>query len=107
MQRVHNKYKGTAPAGSVYIGRGSPYGNNFVIGKDGTRDDVCDKFERDTLPKLDLTPLIGKHVICFCHPQRCHGDSIIAAVKRLEAERCMTMAGDEEPDEAPRQPDLF
>jgi hypothetical protein len=37
MPRVHNKYHNSAPSNAVYIGRGSPFGNPFVIGKDGTR----------------------------------------------------------------------
>lgn len=81
--KVHNKYHKTAPSNAVYIGRGSPYGNPFVIGKDGSRDDVCDKFEAQVLPYLDLTPLIGKDLVCFCKPQRCHGDSIVKAIEKL------------------------
>ena len=33
-----------APAGAVFIGRGSKYGNPFVIGPDGTREEVIRKF---------------------------------------------------------------
>lgn len=78
--KVHNKHHGTAPADAVYIGRGSPWGNPFVIGIHGGRDDVCDLFEKDTLPHLDLTPLIGKDLVCYCAPKRCHGDSILRAL---------------------------
>lgn len=77
---IHNKRAGTAPADAVYIGRGSPWGNPFVIGKDGTRDEVCDRFERETLPTLDLEPLRGKHLVCWCKPARCHGDAILRAL---------------------------
>ncbi len=76
-RHVHNKYQRTEPPGAVYIGRGSPYGNPFVIGKDGDRDDVCDKFEREILPSLDVSALRGKHLVCFCAPKRCHGDAIL------------------------------
>jgi len=75
--RVHNKHHRTAPADAEYIGRGSPYGNKFVIGRDGDRDDVCDKFEREVLPTLDVSALRGKDLVCFCKPHRCHGDSIL------------------------------
>lgn len=75
--KVHNKYHNTAPKGAVYIGRGSPYGNPFVIGKDGTRTDVIRKFEEEVLPTLDVSLLRGKDLICFCKPQACHGDSIL------------------------------
>jgi len=84
MNKVHNRHHATAPIDAVYIGRGSLYGNLFVIGaphpetgKPMTRDDVCDLYEQRILPTLDLTPLIGKDLICFCKPLRCHGDSIL------------------------------
>ncbi len=80
--KVHNKYANTAPAGAVYIGRGSPYGNPFVIGRDGTREDVIRKFEEITLPGLDVRALRGKHLVCYCHPKACHGDSIMKKANR-------------------------
>ena len=47
---------GTAPVDAVYVGRGSPWGNPFKIGQHGDRDAVCDRFEREVLPTLDLAP---------------------------------------------------
>ena len=85
MTRVHNKHHRTAPADAIYIGRGSPWGNPYVIGKDGNRDDVCDKFEAHVLPTLDIGPLRGKHLVCFCAPLRCHGDAIMMKLQALEA----------------------
>lgn len=81
-QRTDKKVKGT-----VYIGRGSPWGNPFVIGEHGTRKEVCDRYEKEILPKLDLKPLFLKNLMCFCHPSRCHGHSIQAklyAVRSFE-----------------------
>lgn len=75
--KVHNKHHRTAPADAVYIGRGSPYGNPFVLGRDGDRDEVCDRFEAEILPALDVTALAGKDLVCFCAPKRCHGDAIL------------------------------
>lgn len=66
-----------APTDAIYIGRGSPWGNPFVIGKHGTRDEVCDRYEREILPTLDLSKLKGKNLVCHCKPKRCHGDSIL------------------------------
>lgn len=80
MPKVHNKYHKTAPSDAVYIGRGSPYGNPFVIGEHGTRDEVCDRFRDEILPTLDVSALIGKDLVCFCKPKRCHGDDILAKV---------------------------
>jgi hypothetical protein len=51
MPKVLNKHIHGIPVNSVYCGRGSPYGNPFKIGIDGDRDDVCDKFEKNILPK--------------------------------------------------------
>ena len=77
--RVLNKHTMTASdqVNAVYCGRGSPWGNPFKIGEHGTRDEVCDRFERDVLPTLDVSPLRGKNLICFCAPQRCHCDAIL------------------------------
>jgi hypothetical protein len=80
--KVHNKYHNTAPKDAVYIGRGSPYGNPFVIGKHGTRDEVCDKYKEYLLSNPQLinkvkTELVGKDLICFCAPKRCHGDILL------------------------------
>jgi len=85
-------------ANAVYIGRGSPLGNPFVIGKDGNRDEVCDKYEAYFEQQLKrsgssvekeirrLKALLEEHGMlklgCFCAPQRCHGDTI---KKHLEA----------------------
>lgn len=63
--------------GAVYIGQGSPYGNPYVIGRDGDRDQVCDLFEKNILPGLDVSALRGKNLLCFCAPKRCHGDAIL------------------------------
>lgn len=86
MPTVLNKRKHVIPRGSVYIGRGSAYGNPFRLGIDGTRDEVCDRFEREILPTLDLRPLIGRDLVCFCAPLRCHGNAILRAVRDIQGE---------------------
>ena len=82
MPRLHNTYHKTAPPGSVYIGRGTPWGNPFVIGKHGTRDEVCDKFDAYLLTKPYLIARIkkelkGKDLVCCCKPARCHGETLL------------------------------
>ncbi len=65
---------------AVYIGRGSKWGNPFIIGKDGTRDEVCDKFEQgmsEQLKQAARLELRGKDLVCFCKPFRCHGDFLL------------------------------
>lgn len=62
----------------VYIGRGSIWGNPFVIGADGTREDVIAKFETYFLSseylQSQVGELAGKRLGCFCAPLACHGD---------------------------------
>ena len=80
--KVVNKYKYKGEY--VYIGRGSPFGNPFVIGKDGTREEVLEKYRvyfyeriaRDSKFKMMVLSLRGKTLGCFCKPKLCHGDII-------------------------------
>lgn len=62
----------------IYIGRPSKWGNPFVIGKDGTRQEVLEKYRKYILnkPELlkDLHELKGKTLGCYCKPFPCHGD---------------------------------
>lgn len=65
----------------VAVDRSSKWGNPFVMGPDGNRDDVCDKFERHYAPhKLsfakDIDLLKGKVLACHCYPERCHGNHL-------------------------------
>lgn len=82
--RVYNKAKLPRSVTAVYIGRGSPYGNPFKIGVHGDRDAVCGMFETLILPTLDVEPLRGKNLMCFCAPLRCHGDSILKKLRDTE-----------------------
>jgi hypothetical protein len=79
---VFNKHHKNVPRKAVYVGRGSPYGNPFCIGIDGDRDQVCDRFEREILPTLNVEALRGKDLVCFCKPKRCHADSILRKANR-------------------------
>lgn len=80
--RVYNKYAG-APSGAVYIGRGSPWGNPFRISFAQTREQVIERFRCEVLPTLDVSPLIGKNLMCFCAPKPCHGDVLLEAAEKL------------------------
>jgi len=72
-----NRAAGDYPPGAVYIGRGTPYGNRFVIGQDGDREEVVRRFECEVLPTLDVSDLRGKHLVCSCVPKACHGRPIM------------------------------
>lgn len=80
--KVHNKYHKTAPLDAVYVGRGSPWGNPFVIGKHGTREEVIERYRIEVLPQLDLTQLKGRHLVCFCKPKACHADLLLEAANQ-------------------------
>lgn len=73
---------GKAPApGRVYIGRPSNWGNPFVIGRDGSREEVIEKYRAwlASQPELldALDELRGRDLVCWCAPQGCHGDVLI------------------------------
>lgn len=62
----------------IYIGRPSKWGNPFLIGIDGDREDVVSKYEAYIMSdhKLleSLHELEGKILGCWCSPKACHGD---------------------------------
>lgn len=86
---IVNKHHGKS---GEYIGRGSPLGNPFVIGKHGTREQVIDKYAvwlRQQIDAGNQTVLnelnrLGNKAIdegtlslqCFCYPKPCHGNII-------------------------------
>jgi len=96
--RVVNKYKEDKNITGIYIGRGSPLGNPYVIGKDGTREEVIEyyrdylKYQVDNNNKeiIDVLNYIAKasgteegiNLICFCKPKACHGDVIVEMIKK-------------------------
>lgn len=81
---VLNKYKDVIPADAIYIGRGSRWGNPFVINKHGNRSEVIEKHRQllhhqiktGELKLEELAALHGKDLVCFCKPQACHGDTL-------------------------------
>jgi hypothetical protein len=79
----------------VYIGRGSKWGNPFIIGKDGSREDVVEKFRayfaelrRGTkITDRDIADLLGLRLGCFCKPRPCHGDVIVEELEKIIEKR--------------------
>jgi len=73
----------------VYIGRGKcpktgkigKWGNPFIIGKDGTREEVIAKYRNWILnnEKLlkNINELRNKTLGCWCRPKVCHGDVLL------------------------------
>lgn len=63
-----------------YVNRMSEWGNPYHLGKDGTRDEVCDayaeyfKYKKSLIGKI--VELKGKALACHCYPLRCHGNHL-------------------------------
>lgn len=87
--KVLNKATDVLTDDSIYIGRPSRFGNPFIIGKDGNRAEVLAKYENfirnDKQLLEDIKVLTGKDLVCWCVPQRCHGDVIVQIL--LEQDR--------------------
>lgn len=68
----------------VYIGRPSKWGNPFTMGKDGTREEVIEKYKEWILTQHELLSqlieLKDKTLGCWCSPQACHGDVLARLV---------------------------
>lgn len=83
---------------NVYIGRArivfidgerfpkdpSVFANPFRVGKDGTREEVVQKYKayiterlRDEEVQKQFSLLKGKTLGCWCHPDPCHGDILL------------------------------
>lgn len=82
MPRVLNKRTENPVVGSVYIGRPSKFGNPFVIGRDGSRDQVVAKYrewicDSPFLLEAAKRELRGKNLTCWCAPLACHGDVLL------------------------------
>lgn len=68
----------------VRIDRQTRWGNPFVIGKDGTRENVIAKYREWLLAKGNehmvteaQKHLRGKTLGCWCAPKACHGDVLV------------------------------
>lgn len=72
----------------VYVGRPSKWGNPFVIGKDGNRTEVLEKFRNYLLSSEELMGQIrelrGRDLVCWCSPSGCHADILLEIANRDE-----------------------
>jgi hypothetical protein len=87
------------PDGAVTVDRTTPWGNPFVVGRDGTRDE-CVRLHRlllgglfDIKAKVSITEqvaawhyavdhiheLVGRDLACVCGPGPCHADTLLEA----------------------------
>lgn len=81
MPRVLNKRCDAIPEGAAYVGRFTVWGNPFILGLDGTREEVVEKYRERLLasPALmaRLGELRGMDLVCWCAPMPCHADVLI------------------------------
>ena len=81
--------------GQAYVGRPSPLGNPFVVGRDGSREEVIAQYRRwlwgrlqesDSAQERELRRLLARAVegelelLCWCHPLPCHAEVVRGAV---------------------------
>ncbi len=71
----------------VYIGRPSKWGNPFIVGRDGDRQEVIEKYGGWIInqPELmrALPELQNKVLGCWCWPKKCHGQVLVELVAEL------------------------
>jgi hypothetical protein len=80
----------------VYIGRdskrfgaGGKFANPFWMRDESQREKVIEDFRRylweeiktGKITKEELLALDGKRLGCYCHPKKCHGDVLVAAIE--------------------------
>lgn len=74
------------PEGAIYVGRPSKWGNPWISANTGMVDPVL-RFACETAPLLDVTPLIGKDLVCWCPLNAdCHADVLLELAADLEAD---------------------
>jgi hypothetical protein len=83
--RVFNKQTDNVPSGVVYIGRGSKWWPPGEVMKDCSKGEMVSNYRTYMLKNPALLAeakreLKGKHVLCFCSPDFCHGDVLIELV---------------------------
>ena len=83
MPKVYSKRQ-LHPQWAVLVDRTTDFGNPFVIGKDGTREEVIDKYEQwifqpeqTNLRIRMMRELAGCDLLCWCAPEECHADIIL------------------------------
>ena len=95
------------PENAVRIDRRTRWGNPYRIGRDGTREEVIERY-RETLWRRirngeidmkELAALDGKTLACWCTPQRCHGEILsraaIWAARQLDDNPRTTLQAEE------------
>jgi hypothetical protein len=97
------------PARCQYIGRthsnlgllANIWSNPYKIGEHGDREQVLEQYE-DYLRRMlfakpgvrrQLRALLDKTLVCWCKPERCHGDILLVVAALNDGEYAVWMAG--------------
>lgn len=88
MIEVVSKRKGyVEQPGDVYVGRPTMWGNPFVIGRDGTREEVIAKYQDWLGDRLNLlAELLERRplrLVCWCAPEACHADVLADVLNKM------------------------
>ncbi len=73
--------------GAVRIDRRTKWGNRFVIGRHGTRDEVIARYRTELWRRIragevsldELAALAHRRLACHCAPLPCHGEVLARA----------------------------
>lgn len=91
---------GSLLPGQAYVGRPSPLGNPFVVGRDGSREEVIAKYRRwlwarlqepDSLQERELRWLLARNVagdlelLCFSHPSPFYAKVVFEELHKTSA----------------------
>ena len=73
--------------GIVRVDRRTPWGNRFVVGRDGSRERVIELYRQDLWRRIRsgemqlerLAVIAAMPLACWCHPKPCHAEVLARA----------------------------
>lgn len=82
MPQVLNKKTSGIPAGAVYVGRPTKWGNPFPMHAESERAAVIELYRAALAKSPQLVSaarreLGGKNLVCWCAPRACHADVLM------------------------------
>jgi hypothetical protein len=78
--RVLNTRTDSVPAHATYVGRPRQWGNPYLIGRHGTRDQVIERYRQHLYASgliEHVDELAGHDLVCWCAPAACHADVLL------------------------------